>query len=266
MKNKICMDVFKGIEHDELIPMLATLGFDGFYSSHRHSTDAEKIRSFRALADQYNLTYANSHSAIPGSETAWDNDLDCTEYIDALVRGIDNCNAFDIPIMVVHVHPDTEGARFDTGIKNLTPIVDYAYKKGVKIAFENIKSAEFLVDTLAHFQSEHVGFCYDCGHEFCFNPEVSFLDLVGERLLCTHLHDNDGVDDLHQIPFEGSFNFEKMCGKMASLGYQGDLTLEVYYDNEYAEQYTKEAYLKKCKESALKLQQMVFDAGLANHK
>ncbi|MBR5236538.1 MAG: sugar phosphate isomerase/epimerase [Clostridia bacterium] len=262
MKNKICIDVFKGIEHEELIPKLSTLGFDGLYLSHRHSADTEKIRNLKALAEQNRLACANAHSTIPGSETVWDVGLDCTEYIDALGKGIDNCSAFGIPVIVVHVDPKTEGARFDTGIKNLTPMVDYAYKKGVKIAFENIKSAEYLVDTLACFKEEHVGFCFDCGHEFCFNFGVRFLDLVGDRLLCTHLHDNDGTSDLHQLPFDGSFNFEAMCEKIASLGYKGDLALEVYYGNDYAEKYTKEAFLAACKERALRLQKMVFDAGI----
>lgn len=41
-------------------------------------------------------------------------------------------------------------------------------KVGVKIAFENINSAEYLFETLEHFDEPHIGFCYDCGHEAYF--------------------------------------------------------------------------------------------------
>lgn len=65
-----------------------------------------------------------------------------------------------------------------------------------------------------HFRGNPaVGFCWDSGHELCYNHGRDMLAQYGDRLLGTRLNDNLGVrddggqitflDDLHLLPFEG---------------------------------------------------------------
>lgn len=251
------IDVFSGIEYDEMLPLLKKHGFDGFFSRHDFAAVPEKIKGCRLLADKYNMIYETSHSTIPGCTSLWLDGNDGDDYIATLAKCIDNCADFNIPILVIHIelekHKDN---NFEKGFKRLGNIVDYAYKKGVKLAFENINSAEYLIDTLKHFKEENVGFCYDCGHNFCYTPDVEYLDIVGNRLVCTHIHDNNGDSDSHLIPFEGSFNFEKMCEKLASADYKGNLTLEMSYTS-YADRFTKDEFIKECKSAYEKLREMM---------
>ena len=113
------------------------------------------------------------------------------------------------------------------------------------LAFENINSAEYLFRTLEFFQDKHVGFCYDCGHEACHTPGMRYLPEVGKRLFCTHLHDNNGKGDCHWLPFDGNIDFEKICEELSACGYEGNLTLELCYNDGYAKKYSKEEFVKE---------------------
>lgn len=53
-----------------------------------------------------------------------------------------------------------------------------------------------------HYGAEVLGFCFDTGHANLVGLDFeSFISTLGHRLKVLHIHDNDGVADLHQIPF-----------------------------------------------------------------
>lgn len=52
------------------------------------------------------------------------------------------------------------------------------------------------------YQAEVLGFCFDTGHANLVGLDFEdFLTTLGSRLKVLHIHDNDGVADLHQVPF-----------------------------------------------------------------
>ena len=52
------------------------------------------------------------------------------------------------------------------------------------------------------FKSEVLGFCFDTGHANLLGLDFEkFITTLGDRLKVLHIHDNDGVRDLHQVPF-----------------------------------------------------------------
>ena len=97
----------------------------------------------------------------------------------------------------------------------------------------------------------------------------------GDRLLCTHIHDNRGItrpgdvdyrDDLHLLPFDGVKDWVDAVDRMNACGYQGELTFELNisskpdrHENDiYAqmpfELYLAEAYKRACRLATLKMQ------------
>lgn len=91
---------------------------------------------------------------------------------------------------------------------------------------------------MAHFRGEKaVGFCWDSGHEMCYNRSEDMLALYGDRLLGTHLNDNLGVrdytgkitylDDLHLLPFDGAANWEDNMCRLNRAHFDGPLTFEL---------------------------------------
>jgi len=140
---------------------------------------------------------------------------------------------------------------FATGYNNID--VEYAKKKGLRIALENTRGADWLVKTLEHFEGcDTVGFCYDSGHEAFCTPGFRFLPQIGHRLIYTHLHDNLIVGDHHLLPWEGKIGFDRVVGELRDCGYQGSLTLELNY-TPYADKLSPEDYVKRCYDIACRL-------------
>lgn len=54
----------------------------------------------------------------------------------------------------------------------------------------------------ARYGAEVLGFCFDTGHANIVGIDMEdFITTLGHRLKVLHIHDNDGRQDLHQIPF-----------------------------------------------------------------
>ena len=114
-----------------------------------------------------------------------------------------------------------------------------------------------------------VGFCWDSGHECCYNPGWDFLKDYGDRLIMTHLNDNLGVedpggrlqstDDLHLIPGDGIIDWKSAMQKLKASRRQEILNLELkirpygdrcrldLYSQIPMESYFREAYRKACR-------------------
>ena len=120
----------------------------------------------------------------------------------------------------------------------------------MKIAFENLRkvgNVAYFVDRYA--DRDCVTFCYDNGHEYCYTKNVCWPDIFTYNIGATHLHDNmgrgresAGVFDLHYLPFDGTFNYEKMMRKLDEYEYTGTLMLEIFNTSrpEYKEMTPKE--------------------------
>ena len=49
---------------------------------------------------------------------------------------------------------------------------------------------------------------------------------IGSRVICTHLHDNDGKKDQHLPPFKGIISWEQFLRGPTAAGYGGTYTFE----------------------------------------
>ena len=157
-----------------------------------------------------------------------------------MLKTVDACAQFLIPIMVVHswqgliyTFPSTP-LYFD----NFDRIVEYALQKNVSIAFENLEGEEYLDALMSRYQNvSQVGFCWDSGHEHCYPHKLDFLERFGDRLIMTHLNDNfglrspDGIpsgkDDLHYIPGDGDICWKTNLDRLAASNKQDILNFEL---------------------------------------
>jgi sugar phosphate isomerase/epimerase len=140
----------------------------------------------------------------------------------------------------------------------------------VKIAFENTEGIEYLFSLMTHFQSNNtVGFCWDSGHEMCYNYSADLLGKFGDRLMMTHLNDNLGIsrfdgeiywtDDLHLLPFDGIADWDHNVQRLKMAQHLPILNFELstcskpnrHENDVYAQmtqlQYYTEAYKRACK-------------------
>ena len=142
--------------------------------------------------------------------------------------GVDKCI---MHVTIASVAPPVSGV----GLDRFRELSRYAQEKGVHLAYENLEIPEHLEAVLSDNPEFH-GFCWDCGHNYCYTPLVDMMARYGKRLICTHIHDNYGVrtpglityeDDLHMLPFDGGLNWNGFAERIQKSGYQGPLTLEL---------------------------------------
>ncbi len=68
------------------------------------------------------------------------------------------------------------------------------------------------------YGAEVLGFCFDTGHANLVGLDFEdFITTLGSRLKVLHIHDNDGIYDLHQMPF----TFTKTRENTTSTDWQG---------------------------------------------
>ena len=85
------------------------------------------------------------------------------------------------------------------------------------------------------YGAEVLGFCFDVGHANLVGLDFEdFLTRLGHRLKVLHVHDNDGIADLHQIPFtftktrenKPSTDWEGFVRGLRNIHYDGAINFE----------------------------------------
>jgi sugar phosphate isomerase/epimerase len=166
---------------------------------------------------------------------------------------IAECAEHEIPTAVVHVSKgDNPPPPNQIGLDRIKRLLEIAERKNINIALENLRKNEFLDFIFANIQSDRLGFCYDSGHENCYTKGLDLLAKFGSQLMALHLHDNDGTDDDHQIPGEGTIDWRTLMKKIKQTGYTGAIALEVDGKIPLGGE-TPEKFLKKAFEAAKKL-------------
>ena len=249
MNRKTCLNVFYGIPQETLYPLMKEAGFDGFFSPPEYAEDLHALKELHEFTGELGLFQETVHSTLTVPESIWFEGPEGDQYIDVLLNNVDHCIDIGVPILVVHPQSNLkEGVRIDVGLPRMKRLVDYAGERGVRIAFENVDSSELLQSVMEAFPEEHVGFCYDSGHECWLTPDAHWLQKYGERLFCLHLNDNDGNGDRHWLPGDGIVDFEEIFKVLKAFEYQGPITLEVAYRDCYLDRYDPGSFVEKCKE------------------
>ena len=149
------------------------------------------------------------------------------EFQKELMRGIDMAALMGIERAVTHPialysKEVSYGDWVRANMAFLTPVVEYARERGVRILIENMPSEKeapdnhlygscaLNVSSLADKLS--CGVCWDTGHANISGYKQSEqLKTIGERLEALHIHDNDGVKDSHKLPFDGCVDWDDVA-------------------------------------------------------
>lgn len=254
----------------DVVKMVKRIGFDAISPVWKTSSDLFEIVK---AAKESGLCIQSLHAPFGKAADMWSNDAELYAPAKAeLLSALDACVQFNIPVLVVHTwigfeyHFDETTLNFN----NFDALVEYAEKKGVKIAFENTEGEEYLFALMEHFKNnDTVGFCWDSGHEMCYNHSRDLLSKYGDRLIMTHLNDNLGIsrfdgkifwtDDLHLLPFDGIAHWDNNIYRLRKSRHIEFLNFELNIDSKpnrhendvygqmTLEQYFTEAYKRGCK-------------------
>lgn len=271
-KQKIGMSVGNNysVPTFDVIKMLKEIGFDAI--SPEWKKDA-KIGELVKKARELGMIVQSLHAPFEKSAAMWSYDENLsTPAKKELLEVLNDCKAWNIPIMVVHTWIGFE-YEFDASklnFQNYDEIVTRAEEYGIKIAFENTEGEEYLFALMERYKNNQaVGFCWDSGHEMCYNHSQDLLAKYGDRLVMTHLNDNLGIsrfdgktfwtDDLHLLPYDGIADWDDNIERLTKSNYMEILNFELaitskpnrhendIYTQMGLELYFTEAYKRACK-------------------
>ena len=233
----------------------------GFTKILLDSSTPEKMKDTAEAVLNAGLTFDQLHAPFNTINNMWLDTDKGEDTLRDLTDAIDCCVAFGAPIATVHLSSGrTPPTITDIGRARYTRLVEYAAKKGITIAFENQSFLHNITWALHDFKdTDNVGFCWDTGHQLCATPDVELMTLFGDQLVCTHIEDNNAVfeEDLHILPFDGKFDFNRGVELMKRYNYQGCLTLEVGKRPSFYQDYTNEAFLQRAFDAVNRIRTML---------
>lgn len=217
MKKTISSYYTNNISFADRVATIADNGFDGImikWQSDKHGDKHQLVK----LSRQHNLDIVNMHCIYDDINSMWTGGTHVTEH---LLDCVNNCHYYGIPSLVVHLSGTTTPPPPNIlGIQALDPVVQLADKLQVQLAIENLRKPEFNMYVHSHFDSPYVGMCYDCGHENVYYPDIDIVSHINQPVFTTHLHDNYGLTDSHNLPTVGTVNWNKVAKTLAKLDEQ----------------------------------------------
>ncbi len=259
-----------GVSGPEQVEIFAKVGFDAFFVDWNPGRDpGATVKRGREVG----LELQSIHAPWGKSAVIWGDDAAAGKAaIDEFTACLECCEKYAAPIMIVHAFVGFEDhSPTAAGVERFGEIVRRAEKMGVKIAFENTEGEEYLAALMDAFKAEkNVGFCWDSGHEMCYNRSKDMLALYGDRLIGTHLNDNLGIrdfggkityiDDLHLLPFDGIADWDSIARRLDATGFSDMLTFELNVmskpgrrDNDIYKKLSPEEYITECYKRACRV-------------
>ena len=172
-------------------------------------------------------------------------------------KSMEICRFLECPNIVIHGFKlsrfwGTEEAEWQKTREFLDTILPMAKEYGITVCMENLyesvgghivegpgcdvrKNVERIDRINAEYGAEVLGFCLDTGHANLIGIDFEkFIIILGSRLKVLHIHDNDGVGDLHQIPYtftktrenKSSTDWEGFARGLREIHFDGVLSFE----------------------------------------
>lgn len=172
-------------------------------------------------------------------------------------KSMEVCAFLECPYIVVHGFKlakflgseDEEWKQTEIFLDSIAPM---AKEMGITICIENLydgigghlvegpccnvhKAVERIDRMNDKYHAEVLGFCFDTGHANLVGIDFEdFIVSLGHRLKVLHIHDNDGIGDLHQIPFtfarsrenKTSTDWDGFINGLKKIHYKGVLSFE----------------------------------------
>jgi len=226
-----------GLSVDEHVALLKRIGWDGFFTG----WNREKLDEFQAAAEKYGMIWQSIHAPFTQVRYLWNEGELGEQITDELIECVRDCAAHNVPVMVIHPfigfedHDPTE-----VGLENFGKIITAADELGVRLSFENVEGEEYLKAIFERYANHpSLGFCFDTGHELCYNRGKDMLAEYGHALCHTHFNDNIGVtgkdifwtDDLHLVMGDGIADWTSIMARIRKTGYNGPLMCELSFSN-----------------------------------
>lgn len=169
-----------------------------------------------------------------------------------LKKDIKIAKKYGFTCVVVHLKEEFT----QIGIDRLKRLLKVCESVNIPIAIENIDYQNVFCQVFKEIDNKYLRFCYDSGHNNCFDSYFDYLDQYGDKLECLHLHDNDGLDDLHTLNKFGTIDWDDIAKKLSNCKEVNiDYELLMNVKGNYSAQET----LNECYKQACELERKILE-------
>jgi sugar phosphate isomerase/epimerase len=155
---------------------------------------------------------------------------------DEIKRAIEVAEIIPFRYAIQHIGvsgEEWEEEKVEAVFNCLDELIVFARQRGVDLLVENIPNAFSTADRLKMLlDTTHlpIGFCFDTGHANLATGVEREFGIMKDRIRSTHVHDNNGSDDIHLFPLNsegGTIDWAKTMELMRSIEDKAPLVLEL---------------------------------------
>ena len=204
--------------------------------------DAERIRNIKKLRDKYNVRYGLHSASFVNSAEIEPTVRKAVER--HLLDYMELAHQLEAEYIVLHFGYHFSLFRdevFRCLIQTFTPVVERAEKYRLPIGIENMNKVHddseiaYLGVTIKElsrvfdaFPSSYFGLTLDVAHASLLPGGVtSFIEAFSDRIISSHISDNDLYLDRHLPVGEGKIDFRKVFEQLIAIGFKGTLNIEL---------------------------------------
>ena len=170
---------------------------------------------------------------------------------DRMLLDLEIAKKYGFTCLVVHL----VGEYSSVGEGRMQKILRECEDIGLPLAVENLTDRQIILDVSSRLSSPMLGYCYDAGHNNCFDRGFDYLALFGDKLRALHLHDNDGTADQHTLTkYRGSIDWDKIAFSLAKVP---DISLDYELFNRIGAKTTAKDFLADAYIQATALEQKI---------
>ncbi len=198
----------------------------------------------RALADEAGVELVQTHAPFGGQPRDVTRE-EREKHLAWMKRSLRCSSILGVSLWVIHPLTPRGDRDLATGgveetreinLDFFTKLLPVARENGITICLENMPWPEFsisspdeiheMVDTV---NDEYFKMCLDTGHNNIYSKGVSAGDQVRAHqdvLRAIHVHDNNGKQDQHRIPYDGFVDWSDFGAALRGIDFAGPFTYE----------------------------------------
>jgi len=235
--------IYISLPIEEALKRLEEKGIKYIEFSYEHFSNLKKREDFLRRAKEVNEVLSTL-TIKPIQMHAIFGEIDsrlCSK--DTSVREKEFCSLLDSEVLVVHTAMDKlqlneDFTNFcnrlrDANIQAFSVLVKHASEYNIKLAVENRLENIFgatprdLIALIEETDPDFIGVCFDTGHANVRGLNlIEFVKEIKDYLIATHIHDNNGRNDLHLPPLMGNISWHQLM-KIMKTSYNKPLILEI---------------------------------------
>jgi sugar phosphate isomerase/epimerase len=154
--------------------------------------------------------------------------------MDEIKRAIEVAEYAPFRFLVQHIGRSDEAddpRKFEAALSSIEHLRAFARQLGVSLLVENIpndlSTPERLQELLRALHYPDLGICFDTGHAHLMSSVHQAFGVLQDRILSTHVHDNQRDRDSHLWPGAGTIDWNQTMQSLQSAPHAPALLMEI---------------------------------------